>query len=207
MKKYQYSSQTAVIYKNRRISYKELTFYSINLSELITNNFGKRKQTIGIFLPNSLDYTIAFFAAAYSDKVIVPFNVNMKKLELQRIVKYLNINIIITNELFYDRLSDITDKKISIICLKNNYETEIYNRCNAEANRLSDNNYAELKDVAMILHTSGSMNFPKSVMLTHENLISSIKSIVMDLKITEKDVSLIFFNYLKFYNNNNFFFI
>jgi long-chain acyl-CoA synthetase len=191
LRKYQYSSQTAIIYKNIRISYKELVIYSINLSELIMNNFGKRKQTIGIFLPNSSDYTIAFFAAAYSDKVIVPFNVNMKKLELQRIIKYLNINVIITNKLFYDRLSDITEKKISIICLKNNYEAEIYNRCNADANQLSDDN-EELKDVAMILHTSGSMNFPKSVMLTHENIISCIKSIVMDLKITEKDVTLIF---------------
>lgn len=74
LRKYQYSSQTAIIYKNIRISYKELVIYSINLSELIINNFGKRKQTIGIFLPNSSDYTIAFFAAAYSDKVIVPFN-------------------------------------------------------------------------------------------------------------------------------------
>lgn len=44
----------------------------------------------------------------------------------------------------------------------------------------------------MILHTSGSLGCPKSVMLTHENLMSCVKSIVTDLKITEKGVTLIF---------------
>ncbi len=74
-----------------------------------------------------------FFAVAYSDNVVVPFNVNMKKTELDRIIKYLDISVIITNELFYDRLVDLTEKKkISIICLKNNGEAEIYNLCNVK---------------------------------------------------------------------------
>lgn len=190
MNNYRYSSQTAIIYKNKRITYKELVSYSINLSELITNSCGKGKQPLGIFLPNSSDYAVAFFAVAYSDNVVVPFNVNMKKTELDRIIKYLDISVIITNELFCDRLVDLTEKKISIICLKNNGEAEIYNLCDVKGNRLYDKE--ELKDVAMILHTSGSISFPKSVMLTHENLMSCVKSIVTDLKITEKDVTLIF---------------
>lgn len=52
-----------------------------------------------------------FFAVAYSDNVVVPFNVNMKKTELDRIIKYLDISVIITNELFCDRLVDLTEKK------------------------------------------------------------------------------------------------
>lgn len=72
MNNYRYSSQTAIIYKNKRITYKELVSYSINLSELITNSCGKGKQPLGIFLPNSSDYAVAFFAVAYSDNVVVP---------------------------------------------------------------------------------------------------------------------------------------
>jgi long-chain acyl-CoA synthetase len=97
---YRYSSQTAIIYKNKRITYKELVSYSINLSEFITNSCGKGKQPLGIFLPNSSDYAVAFFAVAYSDNVVVPFNVNMKKTELDRIIKYLDISVLYQTNYF-----------------------------------------------------------------------------------------------------------
>ena len=110
MNNYRYSSKTAIIYKNKRIAYKELVSYSNNLSELITNSCGKENSLLGYFY-RILQTMPWLFAVAYSDNVVVPFNVNMKKTELDRIIKYLDISVIITNELFYDRLVDLTEKK------------------------------------------------------------------------------------------------
>ena len=108
--------------------------------------------------------------------------------EFVRIIKYLDIRIIITNDLFYDRLIKLIDNDITVICLNADGDVKFVNDV-TDMRHIEYNN--ELKDVALILHTSGSLDSPKSVMLTHENLLSCIHSISEDLNITQKNNTLI----------------
>ena len=47
--------------------------------------------------------------------------------------------------------------------------------------------FAQLDDVALILHTSGTTSRPKMVPLTHQNICTSAHNIASTLKLTEKD--------------------
>lgn len=180
--------KTAIVFQDKKVTYKELVSLSVYLSDIITSRFKSIRESIGIFICGSLDYAVAFFSIIYSNKVVVPLNVNMKKPELIRILEYLKIRIIITNEVFYERLVRLTDTQVNIICIKNNYNVSII----ASTSFVKKFAYKEeLEDVALILHTSGSFASPKSVMLTHDNLMSCAASIAEDLNVTEKDTTLI----------------
>lgn len=181
-------ARVAIAFQDKKITYKELTSLCMRLSKIITSQFESIKEPIGIFICGSLDYAVAFFSIIYSNNVVVPLNINMKKSELMRMLEYLKIRIIITNKLFYDRLVSLTDAKINIICIKKDFDISFV------ASNYLVKQFAykkELEDIALILHTSGSFSSPKSVMLTHDNLISCAASIVKDLKITDKDVTLV----------------
>ena len=179
---------TALLYRGKKTTYKELLEKSKKLSDVINKHTENIPEPVGVFISGSLDFSVSFFSIAHADKVIMPLNVNLKKAEFVRIIKYLDIRIIITNDLFYDRLIKLIDNDITVICLNADGDVKFVNDV-TDMRHIEYNN--ELKDVALILHTSGSLDSPKSVMLTHENLLSCIHSISEDLNITQKNNTLI----------------
>ena len=179
---------TALLYRGKKTTYKELLEKSKKLSDVINKHTENIPEPVGVFISGSLDFSVSFFSIAHADKVIMPLNVNLKKAEFVRIIKYLDIRIIITNDLFYDRLIKLIDNDITVICLNADGDVKFVNDV-TDMRYIEYNN--ELKDVALILHTSGSLDSPKSVMLTHENLLSCIHSISEDLNITQKNNTLI----------------
>lgn len=179
---------TALLYRGKKTTYKELLDKSKKLSDVINEHTGNVPEPVGVFVPGSLGFSVSFFSIAHADKVITPLNVHLKKAEFIRIIKYLDIRVIITNELFYDKLIKLIDNDITVICLNIDGDVKFVN----DVTSMRHNEYNnELKDVALILHTSGSLDAPKSVMLTHENLLSCVYSISEDLNITQNNNTLI----------------
>lgn len=108
---------TALLYRGKKTTYKELLEKSKKLSDVINKHTENIPEPVGVFISGSLDFSVSFFSIAHADKVIMPLNVNLKKAEFVRIIKYLDIRIIITNDLFYDRLIKLIDNDITVICL------------------------------------------------------------------------------------------
>lgn len=179
---------TAVLYHGKKTTYKELLDKSKKLSNVIKMHTENVSEPVGVFISGSLGYSVSFFSIVHANKVITPLNVHLKKDEFIRIIKYLEIKVIITNDLFYDKLIKLIDKDITVICLNIDGDVKFVDDVtNIQHREYND----ELKDVALILHTSGSLAAPKSVMLTHENLLSCVRSISEDLNITQKNNTLI----------------
>lgn len=195
------NDKIAIKHLNQELSYREL-YERVNY---VSNKLKYCKgfsENIGIFLPNSINYVVAYFSITMTDSVIVPISVQAKRLELESIISYCELGIIITDTPFREMLINFLNKaniKVSVFNLDDETVERIGNGdCKFNAKYNKERGIDE-DEVGIMLHTSGTTSKPKRVMLTHKNLISNIKSNIESLKLTQNDKTLIalpmFFGY------------
>jgi long-chain acyl-CoA synthetase len=188
------SQKVAIKWKNISIMYEQL-FNIVNhniklireIDEVVSDN-------IGIFLPNSIQYVIAFFTITLMDKVIVPISVQAKKAEIKSTIEYCELKIIITNTQYKDVLKSFLDDSDLMVIIFNLDDGSFIGfgsglKDFSKKNKINDK--ISEAEVAILLHTSGTTSSPKRVMLTHKNLITNIRSNIESLKLTENDKTLI----------------
>jgi len=180
------NSNSAIIFDDKEISFNDLYASAYALAREIKNSLGLEHQIIGIFIPGSIDYCISYLAITLSGNIIFPFSINQKKDEFRRTISYLPITCIITNQRYVDTLRKKHElSNLSII------DVSGYVYQSASLINFTSEIVSALENVALILQTSGSYYAPKSVMLTHKNLISCASSIINSLGINASDKSLI----------------
>ena len=183
-----HAERLAVSFCDKELTYNDLDVYSDNIAAYIKNRFGSGKEAVGLFISGSLNFCTGLFSILKAEKAVVPINVGSKAEEIERLVRYLGIRLFISDSTAYEKLIAITERDFGIIILDEQGSFEYIGTTDSISKDYSD---PELDDVAVILHTSGSLSTPKSVMLTHRNIINSAKAIGDDLAITAEDRSLI----------------
>lgn len=207
-----HSAKAAVIYGNQIISYSGIYDRVIAVSTALGAEC-RDCRSIGLFINNSIEYIIGYFAISYIDKVIVPINTRLKGNELISTIEYCELGLIITDsksisllrkylegysfKIYVFNISSMNYEFLGgskCLLLNNGKEVEFKGLTDIELNKeFKDNEFddKELENVALLLHTSGSLSAPKRVMLTHENLISCVESIIESLGLKENDRTLI----------------
>lgn len=187
-------------FNKKSISYNELYDFSKNSSEVILKKYKNFGSNIAIYLPNSIDYLKAYFTILFCNKIIVPIDTKTRSQELESILNYCEINLIVTNTVNLDLLQvalldNDVNRKIQIINIDNIYYDDTIIDC---AN-ISCSNNVDTDDVVILLHTSGTTSDPKRVMLTNKNLISNVESNIISIGFSQDDIFLIalpmFFGY------------
>lgn len=184
------SNDIAVIDRESEYTYCQIYKKVVPHVQDILNTVGKN---VGLFIQNSVDYVIGYFAISFADKVIVPIETNGKEKQILSTVDYCELNLIVTNNDNFAYLNQILESGAE-------YDIEIYNLntgskkyISKKRKRVLDSDIAACseEDVAIMLHTSGTTSNPKKVMLTHKNLISNIQSNIASLQLNSQDRSLI----------------
>lgn len=183
------NSNGAVICADQKVTYSDLHTQVSSLSGYIRNETDKY-LSIGVFIDNSIEYIEAYFAISYADKVIVPLNPKEKKHELTSAIEYCELGLIITNARNIDLLQkSIQDCAfvINVLDISTMSLVKMGRQTGAPVRSVN----SELENVALMLHTSGSLSAPKRVMLTHNNLISCVEAIIKSLELKKTDRTLI----------------
>lgn len=176
------------------ITYEEWYNSSLRLSRIVDNFATKDSKNVGIFLPNSIYYAVAYFSIVFSNKIIVPIGIQSKEQELTSTLGYCEIDIIITSlqyrNYFIESLKKYNHKIVLLFVEEQTFEVigddkEFTKKSNAIKNIGNEN------DVVLMLHTSGTTSNPKRVMLTHRNLITNIESNIASLNLSCSDKTLI----------------
>lgn len=177
----QYPEKTAVIYKNKSISWKELEKKVANFSEFLKKYLKRKQKVVAILLPNSLDFIVSHLAILYLKHISCPLDISYKKLELIAIINQLKPNLIITSKKKKTLLKKINVKIIFVEDIK-------YQNKEAKLNKLKGD---PKKVAATLLFTSGTTGKPKATLYSHANHLWNIKVLSKLWKWTEKDTLLL----------------
>lgn len=203
-----YPTKIALVCNDKRCSYEELNTDVTHLARKLVNLGVKKNEAVLISMPNSVEFVVALFAIAKAGGVIVPINPDLSLREFKYICGHCEAKLLITSSENRKILQEILPKLVTrqaVVVLGEKPELfrEHFAKEGVTSSRIcfpreivSDDRDVELprlidSDNAMIMYTSGSMGQPKAVLLSHLNLMSSVRSVVEYLRLVPEDSALI----------------
>ena len=164
------NDEVSLTYREAETKIKEFASY---LKEMGVNS----NSHVAVSGKNSVYWAIAFFSVCYCNAVVVPMDNAYSPEELNNLLKFGDINVLIGDT---DRINSVEIPEIKKINIKDVMTL----KGDAEIN-IKD---CDCNSVAAILFTSGTTGNPKGVMLTHENLISCCFYAQANMNIFKEDV-------------------
>jgi acyl-[acyl-carrier-protein]-phospholipid O-acyltransferase/long-chain-fatty-acid--[acyl-carrier-protein] ligase len=187
--------------KREPLSYGRLVTGALTLGRAL-NRSTKRREVIGLLMPNVAGVAVAFFALQAGGRVPAMLNFTAGLANLKAACTAAQIRTIITARAFVDqgKLSDVVAgleaEGIGFLWLE---DVAAGIGAGAKlrglvASRFAGRVHKRLKvspeDAAVILFTSGSEGLPKGVVLTHRNLLSNCRQLAARIDFNSADVVL-----------------
>jgi long-chain acyl-CoA synthetase len=177
-------SNIAVIYNYESISYIELHRRVTTLACLIDSFQTSREVTkCAIIASNSLQWVITYLAIVYSGRIAVLLDPKENVSLLKSKLEYSDCHMV-----FYDNSCDVKKLKQQLklincwVCLKKDISS-----FNLQVNELMNSKRAlNEKEICTIMFSSGTLNVPKAVSLSHKNIITVVNNIDDNITLGKK---------------------
>ena len=200
-----YPDSEAVVYKDRRVSYRQLWDMICSVADYLNTKGIKKDDRVGLLVENSPEYIVAYYGVLAAGGVAVGLNTAAKASDLTNWLRHCGARYLFSS-LRHPELDDIAktcSDDMSIVGIGEPEKqtipavdlwSEIINRKAAEPDLLE---ITDADEPAAIIYTSGTTGSPKGVTLSHRNLTSNTQSIIEYLGLTYKDstVSVLPFYY------------
>jgi long-chain acyl-CoA synthetase len=181
----------------RVFTYEEFDREVERAADLLRSLGVTKGERASLFLTNSVEYLVFYFACFKVGAWAGPVNALLKPAELEFIINNSEAATAITQpdlypalEASFDKLPDLgniilVDKGWSVVRRPSSVE--------ADKQKAADRGprTTDKEDEAVIIYTSGTTGKPKGVLLTHGNLLSNARQIAEWLRLTEDDRSLL----------------
>jgi fatty-acyl-CoA synthase len=204
------SGAPAVVFPDVRVTYGELAQRSDHFARALRALGVGRGDKVGILLPNCLDFVVALFAAAKLGAIAVPVNGRFRTHELSQIIAHADIAVLVTAagpagtvdypDLIAQVFPELAAQDPRALrldgapCLR-----QVVDLGSAGAPGLLDRAAFEsgagqvapdevtamqervrVRDVALLMYTSGTTSNPKGCLLTHEALVRHGRNVAIN---------------------------
>ncbi|MBI4867334.1 MAG: AMP-binding protein [Candidatus Wallbacteria bacterium] len=173
-----FSDRAALIEGDRTLTYAELATTVRRWSGHLIEQGGFRGETIGILMPNGIDFVGAYFGALAAGKSALPLNPLLALEELEFILTDAGVATLVVSQALMPKAQELSVRlpRLHRILLGS----------------LPDEGpegagFPRETDLATLLYTSGTTGRPKGVMLTHANLVSNVLACLQILDIEPDD--------------------
>ncbi|MER8830207.1 AMP-binding protein [Mesorhizobium sp. M0938] len=189
-------AKTALITKDKRLSYEELDNLSSRLAAALFANGVRRKDRVLIFMDNCWEAAVSIFAVLKAGATFSPINASTKADKLAYIIGDCDAAAILTQSKLMPVVTEACGNKTGTFVAST---VGAEGQCPVGAASLADCLTFEAMDVdhrgidvdlAMLIYTSGSTGRPKGVMMTHRNCDAAADSITTYLRNSPDDIIL-----------------
>ena len=178
------------------ISYGRALVGSVAMGSRLRRKLGP-EQYVGLFVPPSVGGALANVAVSYLGKIPVNLNYTVGADVLDKCIAQCGIKHVITSRKFLDKV-ELRPNAELILLEDLRGELSTGDKLRGLAARLLPAWITErlilglgrdsMDDLATVIFSSGSTGTPKGVMLTHQNIVSNIDSVVEMVDATKNDV-------------------
>ena len=181
-----------IVFNDERYSYQDIHIKAAQTANALKNAGIKKGDRVAICMANNPEYIITFMAVTSMGAVCVLLNSWWVPDEVKYGLENSGASILIADEKRLLGLEKFTElKKIVVRSSNNSDEYEDFNTFIKNQSESFDDSGLDTNDNATIFYTSGSTGFPKGVLSTHRNILSTLFSwaLVTTLKREVEDVA------------------
>ncbi len=194
-------AKPALIQGDRVVTYAELDAASDRLAAALARLGVAKGQRVTLFMPNSIEFVLAFYGALKAGAVVNPINAQSKERE----VRYQVEDSIASVVLYHEALAPVVDavrgelagvRAFAVTGASAPAGVDRFEDLVAEPGARPALGVG-MDDLAALPYTSGTTGFPKGVMLTHGNLAANQEQFFAAVPVRRDDV---FLNVLPFFH-------
>jgi len=181
-----------IVFNDERYSYQDIHIKAAQTANALKNAGIKKGDRVAICMANNPEYIITFMAVTSMGAVCVLLNSWWVPDEVKYGLENSGASILIADEKRLLGLEKFTElKKIVVRSSNSSDEYEDFNTFIKNQSESFDDSGLDANDNATIFYTSGSTGFPKGVLSTHRNILSTLFSwaLVTTLKREVEDVA------------------
>jgi long-chain acyl-CoA synthetase len=190
---------------DREVSYRDIDAMSERFAGALAKRGVRKGDRVTLFMPNSVEFVIAFYGTLKAGGVVNPINVQSKEREVRFQVEDAAARIV----LYHEMLAAVIDLvRAELPNVK--FVVAGAGAAPAGVERFDDLVAEEgaapvrvaMDDLAALPYTSGTTGFPKGVMLTHANLTANQQQFFAAVPVRRDDVFLNVLPYFHIYALN-----
>jgi len=187
-----YTDKTAIIYKNKRISYLEIRYKSYAVADFLIKNGLKKGDRVGVLLPKTPDAIISFLGIARAGGVMFPVDFSQPISVIQNTIKLARPVALIFSAKFQQFISELYFPKNEVFFLIVGEKEKIPSWGEVVSCKIPEvsNVTIDRSDPVYLNFTSGSTGFPKGAITTHDNLYWNTRAVVESFGLVPEDVHL-----------------
>ena len=184
-----YGEKTAITFMGQETSFNELEASANSVANMLVDNGVEPGDRVGLYIPNTDQFPESYFGSIKAGAIPVPLNLRMDPNTLEFVLQDGDVDHMIGSPLLAGGMDTEEGRIVGPTELAGNagvsnvYVSGVsddgvvnYSQAVAEADDEFDTVDRAFDDVACQPYTSGTTGKPKGVLLTHENLLSTIES-------------------------------